>query len=36
MLQLPPLQTGKSVWYGPDMNRRKKEWIIVLNAVERV
>lgn len=33
-MQLPPLQTGKSIWYGPDMKRRKKEWIIVLNQAE--
>ncbi len=34
MQVLPPLQTGKSVWYGPAMNRNKKEWIIALNSAE--
>jgi len=34
MHQLPPLQTGKSVWYGPDMALRKKEWIITLDSSE--
>lgn len=32
--QLPPLQTGKSVWYGPEMELRKKEWILTLNSTE--
>mgnify|MGYP002266167866 CR=1 FL=1 len=36
MRPLPPLQTGKSVWYGPAMNRRKKEWIIPLHPAEIV
>lgn len=31
MQALPSLQTGKSVWYGSAMNRRKKEWIIALS-----
>lgn len=35
-MQLPPLQIGKSVWYGPAMNHRKKEWIIALNPIEIV
>ncbi len=35
-MRLPPLQTGKSVWYGPAMNQRKKEWILVLTPTEIV
>ena len=31
---LPPLQTGKSVWYGPAMNQRKEEWIVHLTPSE--
>ncbi|MFK7983875.1 MAG: TauD/TfdA family dioxygenase [Saprospiraceae bacterium] len=33
-MQLPPLQRGKSVWYGPAMNRRKKEWVMMLVPAE--
>ena len=32
--ELPPFQTGKSVWYGPSMNLKKKEWIIELTKKE--
>jgi len=32
--KLPPLQTGKSVWYGPAMNQRKEEWILHLSPIE--
>ena len=32
--QLPPIQSGKSVWYGPEMELRKKEWIIELDPTE--
>ncbi len=32
----PPLQTGKSVWYGPAMNHRKQEWMIALSPIEIV
>jgi len=32
--QLPPLQTGQSVWYGPAMNQRKDEWILHLSPTE--
>ncbi len=32
--EMPPLQTGKSVWYGPAMNQRKSEWILALTATE--
>ena len=31
---LPPIQSGKSVWYGPEMELRKKEWIIQLDSTE--
>ena len=33
-VQLPPRQTGKSFWYGPEMNLRKHEWIINLTPDE--
>lgn len=32
--QLPPFQSGKSVWYGPTINLRKEEWIITLQPSE--
>lgn len=32
--KIPPLQTGKSVWYGPAMNQKKEEWILTLTATE--
>ncbi len=32
--EMPPLQTGKSVWYGPAMNQRKEAWILTLTATE--
>jgi len=32
--QLPPIQSGKSAWYGPDMELRKKEWILKLDPTE--
>ena len=32
--KIPPLQTGKSVWYGPAMNQRKEEWILHLSPSE--
>ena len=28
---LPPTQKGPSVWYGPEMDKRKEEWIIQLS-----
>ena len=31
---LPPLQTGKTVWYGPEMASRKEDWIIQLLGSE--
>ena len=31
---LPPLQTGASVWYGPEMASRGTEWIIQLSGEE--
>jgi len=31
---LPSLQTGKTVWYGPEMESRKEEWIIQLSNSE--
>lgn len=33
-MQIPPLQTGKAVWYGPAMNQKQKEWIITLSSSE--
>lgn len=32
--ELPPLQTGKLVWYGPIINQRQNEWIIRLTTKE--
>ena len=31
---LPSLQTGKTVWYGPEMESRKEDWIIQLSDTE--
>jgi len=31
---LPPLQTGKTVWYGPEMESREEDWIIHLSGTE--
>jgi len=33
-INLPPYQTGKSVWYGPEMESRKEDWIIQLSGSE--
>ncbi len=34
MSTLPPRQTGPAVWYGPDMQTRKDEWIDHLSQQE--
>ena len=31
---LPPVQTGKAVWYGSEMESKKEEWILHLSDSE--
>lgn len=31
---LPPVQSGQTVWYGPEMAKRQKEWLLYLTQQE--
>ena len=33
-MNLPPLQSGPTVWYGPDMLKKSNEWQIHLSPSE--